>query len=171
MKFIMIDWNIVVKKLGDGDEVTTDPSRWNLSNSEYKKIYDQWEQANFNMGAVKWINYYPGKHFDQNIVDEVSKSLTVKTHRAWISRIDPGYFAPWHWDVEDNITEYESKGKIKRFSIFVSESSPGHFFTVDNKVFFNYHQGEVYEWKDYNAWHAGANAGLKPKYMFHLLGY
>ena len=167
----MINWNSIIDSLKEGVAVTTDPERWDLGNPEYKKIYAEWEKANFNMNAIKWTNYYPGKHFDQSVVDDVAKFLNIGVHRAWISRIDPGYFAPWHWDADDNLEEYESKGEVKRYSIFIGNSSPGHFFTVDNETFSNSTQGATYKWKNYKSWHAGANAGLTPKYMFHILGY
>jgi hypothetical protein len=167
----MINWNTIIENLKEGEPVTTDPSRWDLSNPEYLKIYKQWEEANFNMDAVKWINYYPGIQFEQGVVDDVAKFLNINVHRAWISRIDPGYFAPWHWDADDNLKEYESAGEVKRYSIFISNPHPAHFFTVDNETFSNSTQGATYKWQDYKAWHAGANAGTIPKYMFHILGY
>jgi hypothetical protein len=167
----MIEWNNVINVLDAGIAITPDPSRWDLSNPEYQKIYAQWEQANFNMSAIKWTNFYPGQQFDERLVNTISQDLGITTHRAWISKIEPGYFAPWHWDVDDNINEYKSKGDIQRYSIFVSNPHPAHFFTTDDQVFSNTPQGTVYKWKDSNSWHAGANAGLTPKYMFHILGY
>jgi hypothetical protein len=169
----MINWNQIINDLTSkqGVEVTTDPSRWKLDNPEYLKIYNQWVAADFNMSAIKWINYYPGQHFDEDIVSQLSKSLDITAHRAWISKITPGYFAPWHWDVDDSEEQYLSKGTIKRFSIFIGEPHPGHFFTTDDVTFSNTEQGYVYQWKNYRSWHAGANAGLTPKYMFHLIGY
>ena len=91
-----------------------------LNQLQYLKIYNQWVAADFNMSAIKWINYYPGQHFDEDIVSQLSKSLDITAHRAWISKITPGYFAPWHWDVDDSEEQYLSKGTIKRFSIFNS---------------------------------------------------
>jgi hypothetical protein len=167
----MIDWDIIIAKLTDGAEVTTDPGRWNLSNPDYLEIYEKWQKANFNMSAIKWINFYPDKHFDQEIVDVVAEDLELTVHRAWISRIDPGYFAPWHWDADDNLKSYESKGDITRYSIFMTKLSPGHFFTVDNRTFSDFQQGSIYRWQSYKSWHAGANAGLTPKFMFHIIGY
>ena len=167
----MINWSNVIDMLDVGIPVTSDPTRWNLSNPEYQKIYSQWHQVNFNMSAVKWINFYPGQQFDQTVVDEVAQSLKITTHRAWISKIEPGYFAPWHWDIDDNIDQYKSMGEIQRYSIFISNPNPAHFFTTDDQVFSNTSQGTIYKWKDPNSWHGGANAGLTPKYMFHILGY
>lgn len=167
----MIKWDDIILTLENGERITHNPSRWNLSNPEYKKIYSQWEDANFNMSSICWINYYPGEHFDQTIVKEVENHLRITSHRAWISQIDPGYFAPWHWDVDDNIDDYLSKGKIKRFSIFIGNPHPAHFFTTDSLVFSNTPTGTIYKWENYNSWHAGANAGITPKYMFHILGY
>ena len=53
----MINWNQIINDLTSkqGVEVTTDPSRWNLDNPEYLKIYNQWIAADFNMSAIKWI--------------------------------------------------------------------------------------------------------------------
>jgi hypothetical protein len=169
----MDKWTELITQLSSkqGVEVTTDPSRWNLDNPEYLKIYNQWVSADFNMSAIKWINYYPGQHFEQNIATDLADSLGISVHRAWISKINPGYFAPWHWDVDDNEEQYLAKGEIKRFSIFLSKPHPGHFFTTDDETFSNTQQGMIYQWKNYRSWHAGANAGLTPKYMFHLVGF
>jgi len=167
----MIDWNNIIKELKNGVNITPDKSKWNLTNPDYLDIYNQWEEANFNMSAVFWINFYPDIHFDNSIVEQIAKTLNVGIHRAWISQINPGYFAPWHWDADDSLDIYIKKGTPRRFSIFISNPNPAHFFTTDNNTFSNTTQGTVYEWKNFNSWHAGANAGLIPKYMFHLLGY
>lgn len=168
----MNKWTEIIAHLDSkqGVEVTTDPSRWNLDNPEYLIIYNQWIAADFNMSAIKWINYYPGQHFDESITTDLADSLSISVHRAWISKINPGYFAPWHWDVDDNEEQYLTKGEIKRFSIFLSKQHPGHFFTTDEETFSNTQQGMIYQWKNYRSWHAGANAGLTPKYMLHLIG-
>jgi len=167
----MINWNNIIEKLKNGKEITVDPKIWNSDNLEYKKIYDAWAACNFNLSSIKWINFYPEIDFDKSICEDLCNSLEIKMHRAWISRLDPGYFAPWHWDVDDNIEEYKSYGDIRRFSIFIGQPHPAHFFVTDNKVFSNTPQGTVYEWIDFDSWHAGANAGLHSKYMLHLIGY
>lgn len=169
----MVIWKDIINNLEfmQGEAVTVDPARWDMSNPEYLKIYCQWEQCNFNMDSIRWINYYPGKHFDQAIVEHIAKDLNIKVHRAWISRIDPGYMAPWHWDVDDQLSQYESVGEVIRFSIFIGDAHPAHFFSTESRSFSNTSSGTVYKWTNYKSWHAGSNAGLIPKYMFHIIGY
>mgnify|MGYP000704010731 FL=1 len=60
-----IDWNAVIAQLVDiqGETVSTDVARWNMTNPEYSKIYNMWKDAQFNEAAMKWTNYYPNVHF------------------------------------------------------------------------------------------------------------
>lgn len=155
-----------------GIDITTDPSRWNLDNSEYGKIYAIWKEANFNTNAMKWTNYYPHTHFQQEFVDDVAVYLRLEgVHRAWISRVDPGYYAPWHWDVDDNEQKYLEHGEIKRYSIMMGDRIPGHIFMLGEDYLYNCVQGSIFRWHNYNEWHSGINAGMTPKFMFHILGY
>jgi hypothetical protein len=166
-----VDWPAVTYGLKNGVDVTTDPSRWKLDTPGYKEIYSMWEHANFNMSAIKWTNYYPGTHFPKLIEDNLATYCGVTALRSWISRIDPGFMAPWHWDVDDNEAEYLKKGSIKRFSCFIENPSHGHIFILGNDYFYNQPIGTIVQWKNYKDWHSGINAGMTPKYMYHLLGY
>lgn len=155
-----------------GSPVTTDPSRWNMDNSEYSKIQKLWQEANFNPNAIKWTNYYPTTHYPQDIVDDVASYLRMTgVHRSWISRVDPGYYAPWHWDIDDNEADYLTKGPIKRYSIMLCEPTPGHIFMLGEDYLYNSPQGAIFKWNNYKDWHSGINAGMTPKYMLHILGY
>jgi len=155
-----------------GSDVTTDPSRWNLDNSEYGKIHTIWKEANFNTNAMKWTNYYPNEHFPQEFVDDVADHLNLKgVHRAWISRVDPGYYAPWHWDVDDNEQEYLKQGEIKRYSMSLGDKVLGHIFMLGEDYLYNCIRGSIFHWNNHNEWHSGINAGMTPKFMFHIIGY
>jgi hypothetical protein len=170
----MINWDEVIQALEpqEGIAITTDPSRWNLDTSGYKEIYEGWKKANFNVAAIKWINYYPGTHYPHEIVSQVAESLELKgVHRSWISRIDPGYMAPHHWDVDDNETEYLKQGSIIRYTIIPKDFASGHFFTLSDKVFYDLAQGITIEWNSHREWHSGVNAGMEPNWLFHILGY
>jgi hypothetical protein len=167
-----IEWNDIINeiKFKEGASITPSFDKWNLDNSEYIKIYNMWKEANFNISSIKWINYYPEEHFPQTVIDCLSLHLNVSVLRAWISRIDPGFFAPWHWDVDDKEHEYLEKGYPKRFSCFIEEPDNGHLFVIGDECFYNQPQGTIVEWGDYKDWHCGSNAGITPKFMLHLLG-
>ena len=172
MTFNSINWDTVIETLVQpGVEITTDPSKWKLETPGYTEIYKMWDAANFNKSAIKWINYYPGQHFDNILIEQFAEEVNVKPLRAWISRIDPGFFAPWHWDVDDNEQEYLKHGTIKRYSCFIEKPAHGHIFIIGDDYYYNQPQGTVLEWKNYQDWHSGINAGMTPKYMLHLLGY
>jgi hypothetical protein len=169
----LIDWDSVINHIStqSGVVVNTDLEKCRADVPGYNEIHLMWKQAKFNPAAIKWINYYPGTHFDNEITETIAAYLDLNIHRSWISRIDPGYFAPLHWDVDDNETEYLKKGPIVRYSCFIEKPTFGHIFSIGDICFYNQPQGTLYKWDNYREWHSGINAGMTPKYMFHLLGY
>lgn len=163
----MIDWNNIISNLKDGKVVTVDPTRWNMGNPEYAEMLKLWKDNNFNTDSVKWTNYYDTKELEF----EISKKLSIKILRSWISCIEPGYMTGYHYDIDDNEEEYLTHGKIKRYSIFISEPAVGHLFILGKEYCYNKPQGTVLKWGNYRDWHNGINGGLKNKYMFHVIGY
>ena len=172
--FKRVNWNSLIFNLNNqnGDPVTTNPERWNLDTSEYSEIYKMWKDSNFNPSSIKWINYYPNKHYEQDFIKDIQSYLRLSgIHRSWISRVDPGYFAPWHWDIDDNEKIYLQNGIPTRYSIMISESFPGQIFIIGRDYIYDCPQGSIFKWNDYKEWHCGINASMVPKYMLHLLAY
>jgi hypothetical protein len=167
------DWDQITQSLIDreGKEISPSNGNWNLKTQGYQEIYNKWVDAKFNMQSIKWINYYPAVDYDTNIIDIFQQQLKVTHIRSWISRIDPGYCAAWHWDVDDYEAEYVKLGNIKRFTCHIGNTDPGHAFMVGNSCLHNEKNGDVFQWSDYRAWHGGMNCGLIPKFMFNFLGY
>lgn len=168
-----LNWDSVINNIStqQGVEVTTDPARWNLENSAYTEIYSIWKSANFNPLAIKWVNYYPGQHFPEEMINKTAELLNLThVHRSWISKIDPGFFAPWHWDVDDNEEEYLQHGKISRFTIIIKKFAFGHIFILNDDYLYNLPEGEIIQWPSYKDWHSGINAGFEPNFMLHILG-
>jgi len=171
-QFNEINWNDILEDLENkkGISINPDFSKWNLNTPGYLQIYKIWKDAKFNSNAIEWINYYPEDHYPTSVVDSIARFLNVIPLRSWISQINPGYFAPWHWDVDDNETEYLKLGTPIRYSCFIESPSHGHIFIIGNDYLYNQDQGNLYQWIDYKEWHSGINAGMVPKYMFHLIG-
>lgn len=165
------NWSSIVTNLKDGSDVTVDPARWNLDNPEYKKILDIWTKAKFNLDTVKWTNYYPGKDFPEDVVKYFAEELHLQhVHRAWISKIDPGYMAPWHWDVDENEAEYLTHGPIKRYTVIVNQMASGHVLIIGSDYYYNKPSNTIIKWGNYNEWHSSMNGGMEPSYLFHILG-
>lgn len=168
---MICNWSSVINTLTGGADVTVDPARWDLSNPEYYKILKSWQEANFNLEAVKWTNYYPGLDFSKDIVDQVANELGLKhVHRAWISKIDPGYCAPWHWDVDEDEATYLEHGPIKRYTVVIRKMANCHILVIGTDYYYNKDEGTIIKWGNYNEWHSGINAGMEPSYLFHILG-
>ena len=139
---------------------------------KYRDIHKLWQDSKFNESSMQWINYYPGKDYSQDLVDDVAFYLRLNgVHRSWISRVDPGNYAPWHYDVDDNESTYLKKGEIKRYSITMCRPTIGHIFVIGQDHLYNCPEGSIFKWKDHNQWHMGINGGMKPKFTFHILGY
>lgn len=164
-----IDWNTIIKNLSNGVPINADFDRWNLDTPGYLEIYQMWKDANFNLAAAEWVNFYPDQHYPSSVVDKITNWLNCKIIRSWISCVNPGFYAPWHWDVDDNELEYLKGGDIHRYSCFINESSHGHIFMLGEDYLYNQKQGNLYKWNNYKEWHGGINAGMRPKYMFHIL--
>jgi hypothetical protein len=163
----MINWNSIINNLTDGQVVTVDPARWNMSNPEYTKILDLWKSKNFNTDSVKWTNFYN----TADTASELARELNINPLRSWISCVEPGYMTGYHYDIDDNEEEYLKHGLLKRYSIFISEPTVGHLFILGKEYFYNNPQGTIVKWSNHREWHNGINGGLENKYMFHIIGY
>lgn len=154
-----------------GKDVLPDKKLWSEKNSGYGELFSLWESGNFNLKSAKWTNYYPGTDYDSAVTTVFENLLGVKTARAWISRIDPGYCTPWHWDTDDNEAHYLTLGKLKRFGCHLSKPAVGQVFLLGKEAHYFWNQGDVMEWNNHRAWHAGFNCGVTPKFMLQLLAY
>ncbi len=162
-----INWDDVIQSLTDGRVVTVDPARWNMNNPEYAQMLDLWRKNNFNTNSVKWTNFYNYGNLEKT----VATSLNITPLRSWISCVEPGFMTGYHYDIDDNESEYLKKGQIQRYSIFISKPDIGHLFILNKDYHYNKNQGTVLSWNHYRDWHNGINGGLSNKYMFHIIGY
>ena len=165
----LISWQQLVDAIPSTSGKAVLPDKDTL-NKEYQLLYKLWDNAGVNYSSARWKNYYPGEYCT-SISDTFEIILGVTHIRSWISRIDPGYNAPWHYDIDDNEKEYLKLGNLRRFICFIGAPAVGHVSIVGRKCFYNEADGNVYEWDNYSAWHAGANVGLVPKYQYNFLAY
>lgn len=122
-------------------------------------------------GNLRWDMFLPKKNFDEEIVFKFMEFVGMKEYtNAWISRVLPGDVAPWHWDVTDDENTLYANKNFDRYHCHISPPRPGHILIVEEHCLYNQPQGEVYKWPNRKSWHAGANAGLEPKYIFNIWG-
>lgn len=168
-----INWQDIINNLdlAQGEVRSYGVNFYRNEDGRFNHIIDLWKTAGYDKtDSVEWINFYPGKHFDNVVVTEFEKLTNTVCARAWISCIRPGKMAPYHQDIDDQIEEYLKQGELVRFSVNASEPSTGQLFIVEDTALYNVPQGTIYEWPHYLAWHAGGNCSFKPKFLFNFLG-
>jgi hypothetical protein len=85
--------------------------------------------------------------------------------------VPPGYCVPWHYDITDDEAEMLAQGQPLRFTCHISQPKFGQVFVLEDHVFANEAQGNVYQWTDWQQWHGGMNMGLEAKFLFNFIGY
>jgi len=140
---------------------------------QLKEVTDIWTDAGYHRvedgGTVQWDMFFPGTHFDQSIVDKFVEHYNIEKYSSvWISRIWPGHFAPIHWDVNDMEEELAKYPDRLRWHCHIGKPTFGHVLIVEDQVFYNQQQGDVFQWDSRKYWHAGTNCGLTPKYLFNI---
>ena len=167
-KCSLIEWDPVLEEIKDNPGLNA-PFRLPLDEPDVKQMIE--DLKDYPSESIEWFNYYPGADFNVRVVKEFSDLVNKECARARISKINPGKTAPWHWDYDTMEEKYLEKGELVRYHASISKPSPGHVFIVNDKCFYNEPQGTIHEWDDYRSYHAGANCGVEPKFLFNFLGY
>jgi len=138
-------------------------------------VWNKWNTAGYKLwsdgGTIGWDMYFPKVNFDWSVVEQFSDYVNVDPVSCWISGVHPGYFAPIHWDTQDNEEELRKGPEIYRFHAHLHDTSPGHVLIVEDDIYYNCKQGEVYQWPSRHSWHAGSNCGYETKYIFNFFGH
>jgi hypothetical protein len=138
----------------------------------YNEMFSMWTENNFNPDSIKWRSYRCNMHFDESVADSVASYLGLTTvHSCWISRVDPGFFAPLHCDPLIAKKTDPDKGEVKRYLITISPAEAGQIFILGKDHLYNLPVGTVIKWRDPGELHIGINGSMKSKYQFHILGY
>jgi len=172
----LVDWDNLINKLSTMEPAYVGP--------RHKKgdpikgldlVIAQWERAKHikisDGGTCGWDMFFEHSHYPIDITHTISNYLNISPINAWISRVNPGYMSPWHWDANDNEELYNTYDDLVRFSCHISKPAVGHAFTVDNSCITNYNQGDVFQWESRKSWHAGVNFGYTPKYVLNIFGH
>lgn len=168
----LIDWDTII------DSIKSKPGR-RLSvsdgvferNEQMRGLVKLWTDNNLNLDSMLWINYYPDIDFDSKIIDIFSDFVGAKFIRAWISRVDPGYYVGYHTDYDDHMDDYLKLGNLVRYTCCMNKPNLGQVTMIKDDYLVSQAQGNVYRWDHYTDWHASSNFGLSPKFQFNFLGY
>lgn len=132
----------------------------------------QWRDAGYmDSLSVEWLNYYPGRHFSNDVVTKFSELVNADPYNIWISSLMPGKTVPWHWDIINDYQKHKFNPKVVRYSMFIDTPQIGKVFILNDEAFHMIEQGEVYKWHKWDEWHLGFNAGLSQKFIFNFIGF
>lgn len=175
MKFIGqttgIDWDAVISKCKEGNTLQYKEGCF-PDTEDFRNLNSMWQNAGYKLGdpVVEWTNYFP-EQFGQEVVERFQQQVNAKPWMVWISKIQPGRMAPWHFDAHQNINEFLKLGNPVRFTCYIQEPQHGHISIVGDSAVYRPAKGSIYQWPSYDAWHCGMNGGLTDKYMFNYWGY
>jgi hypothetical protein len=169
-----INWDNVIKDVENSTPEYVGPSHSRKDNLPgLSEILDMWDSSGYKLakdgGTIEWDMFMPGKQFDQSIVDKFCKFVGITTYKtAWISRVNIGRITALHWDVHDDEVELAKLPDPPRFHCHIGQPAPGHLLLVEDQCLYWQEQGATYLWPNRKSWHAGGNAGFKPKYLFNI---
>jgi hypothetical protein len=166
----IINWDKIIETVQNNNGIVLPNLIW--SNPHFKEMKKLYVNSNYIMSSAEWINYYPGVDYDKLVDEEFGKFIgKPKYARAWISRINPGKTAPWHWDLDDQEEEFLKNGNLIRYTSRINPPGVGQVTIIGNNALYNGPAGDVYKWPDHRIWHGSVNAGLTPKYQYNYLAY
>lgn len=169
----VIDWDEVIKSLkGQTPAHSSIPFNRNDPVPGIKSMYEIISAAGYHArnegGSVGWEIYDPVVNFDSKIADMFAKWAGLpKFTAAWISCVNPGDVSPWHWDVTNDEPTL-NKTEFIRLHCHMQDTTPGHCLFLEDKCYYDYKKGDVYQWRGRDIWHGGANCGLTPMYTFNF---
>lgn len=161
----LIDFDNLLKHLENTTPDAIGPTA-SSDDADIKEVTDLWNNLGYKIaslgGTVEWKMYFPNKGFAEDIVNTITNYANIKYNTAWVSRVDPGYCVAPHFDrMPKDVVPY-------RAHVHITDAQIGHIFYVGDTYMTNYKKGDIFIWKDPNAWHAGSNIGRTNKYMLNL---
>lgn len=173
----LVPWGTVLKDLGTG-KIRSPRAIWDDKSSndnsskakEYIYILESWVDAGYNINTVYWVDYYPGENYSVDIDNTLAQMLDITVKRSWISKVDPGRVAPWHYDVEDRLDSWHKEGTVVRYTIFIDKPQWGSVFILEGTPFYNIRQGEIYMWDSPDQYHGAVACGGEPQFLYHVIG-
>lgn len=170
----IINWNDVIKDCENSTPEYIGPSHSRKDNLPgLNNIIDMWDNAGYKLakdgGTIEWDMFIAGKQFDQQVVDQFCEFVGLESYRtAWISRVNVGRTTALHWDVHDDEELLSTLPEPLRYHCHVGQPELGHVLLVGNECLYYQEQGNTYLWPSRKSWHAGGNAGFRPKYLFNI---
>lgn len=83
----------------------------------------------------------------------------------WFSKMTPGQRMPMHVD------RAEPNKEIHKYWMPWTDYSPGHIFSIGDKVITNYKLGDVYEFDYAGEWHGACNIGHTSRIVLQITDY
>lgn len=171
----IIDCKMILNQVCNsaGDFRSIETLSFKSDNKEASEIFQNWIDAGYDKESIQWWNYYCGKHFDESLILDLCDHFNVIPKKVWVSKIEPGHCFPLHWDIDEDSSRYYNENQnpeFLRLQIHLDDYKFGHVFIIEDTPTIDHKIGDCYIWRDYKAWHGGANIGFEDKFQLNFLG-
>ena len=153
-------WNVLINTNGDTVPVWQ-PDRWRGT----PMLDHARERAR--------PGYSDNKHFFQqfnkrtvcmeNLITNMPIPLERKFCTWWFIKLLPGQMQFMHVD-----PHVEEEKNVLRYTMFLSDYTPGHIFVYEGGMTMDYKAGDLYLWDDPMSFHGVCNIGFENRYTFQL---
>lgn len=123
----------------------------------HRRVYQRARESGYDMNAV---HFWYFKH--DNVPFKIEPPwLTSNEYYWWMVKMLPSQFMNMHEDpdVEKNVVRYWMPW---------SDYEPGHVFVVNNELITDYKAGDVFAYKEANAYHGACNLGYTTRLILQV---
>lgn len=102
----------------------------------------------------------------------VQKFEFLKNVKFCFHRLRPGHYLPTHYDQYGYYSKTHNIDHIDcihRYIVFLEDGKDGHYLTIDNAVYYNWHAGETVGWAGTTP-HSALNFGTTDRYTLQITG-
>jgi hypothetical protein len=121
-------------------------------------------RATYDLTRTEWDFYDGGFHFQDDRPSEIAELMDQTLLSYDVSRIQPGFIAPWH---QDPIVLNDPR--IQRWTLTITDPVKGQFVQVEDQVLVMPKRNTLYRWLDPMAEHGAANFSMQDYWLLHLL--
>jgi hypothetical protein len=128
--------------------------------------FDNCALTETKIDLTKIASYY---HYNDENTDFIVDPpwVTLKNYYWWMNKYLPGMILPMHNDAN----EHSDVRRYVRYWMPLQDYERGHIFLYEDTLITGYKKGDLYEYSDEQAYHAGGNAGWNPRLVLNVTAW
>ena len=123
----------------------------------HTEVYRKAGESGYDLNAVHFW-YFKDENFKYDLQPPW---LTSKDYYWWIVKMLPSQYMNMHQDPD-------VEKEVIRYWMPWTDYEQGHIFMIGNQVITDYKKGDVYAYKEKDAYHGSANIGYTPRLVLQV---